>query len=178
MRKIFLVLGFVTLTTPAIAEEKSVPWEPQGCEFRMSFPEAPFVEKKCPDGADKPCHDVATYTQVVNTSSRATIRVSCQTRNAQELTKLNDDTLKQLVSDMAQEARLPSDNISLTPAGESPRVATILGIGSRNEVDVVYTGQVWVGQNSILRLDAEMSGPQNQKVDEVFSMILKSLTAK
>ncbi len=178
MKKILFALILLFASPVFSAEEKSVMWSPDTCEFKLNFPEAPFVEKKCPDGPDKQCHEVATYTQVVDVASRVNVRVSCQMRSEDDLKKLNDESLKEIVRTMAQESGLSSDNIVLNDKDSSPRTATILSIGARNDVDVVYTGQVWVGKKSLLRLDAEMSGPQNKTVDEKFSAILKSLSTK
>lgn len=178
MKRILFALIILGSAPAFSAEDKSVMWSPDSCEFKLNFPEAPFVEKKCPDGNDKPCHEVATYTQVVDVASRVNVRVSCQTRSEEDLKKLNDESLKEIVRTMAQESSLPSDNIVLSPTDKFPRTATVLSIGARNDVDVVYTGQVWVGKKSLLRLDAEMSGPQNKTVDEKFSAILKSLSTK
>jgi len=148
---------------------------PENCDFQMSYPEKPFIENRCKDG--KNCEEIATFTRTKDAAA-INFRVSCRPENAAALKKLKPEDLKRTIQGMAatagakpfaeDSARLDGDVLS----------AVALAIGERNDRELLYTGQIWVGPKSVLTLESEISGPDNTDINTTYTDILKSIMLK
>ena len=58
------------------------------------------------------------------------------------------------------------------------KTSIALATGRRGEQDVIYTGQMWVGKQSILTLEGEMTGPENKEINDAYSEILRAVQVK
>ncbi len=163
------------ISTPALAAPFT--YAPDHCDFKITFPEKPFIEEKCTGADKKSCDEVVTYTQMDDASS-VNFRITCLKQDPKELQAYTPENLKTTLDEMVKEAGLHAfaQDSALTKNGT--RTSVELATGKRNDRDVIYTGQIWIGKTSILSLEGEMLGPQDKKVDEVYSNILKSIKGK
>ncbi|PZP57176.1 MAG: hypothetical protein DI586_01345 [Micavibrio aeruginosavorus] len=141
------------------------------CDFTAAFPEKPFIEKKCV--ADK-CEEIATFVHTID-SSAVNFRLSCHKVDPKDISLLTPDDLKKRLSALIKEAGLMPYAADAAIIKDGIKTSIAMATGRRGEQDVIYTGQMWVGKNSILTMEGEMTGPENQKINDMYGDILKDV---
>lgn len=147
---------------------------PTSCDFTVTFPEKPFIEKKCADGT---CVEVVTYTQMSEASS-INFRTTCNPQDAKAVSLYEAEDLKKTLLSMVKEAKLETYDSDSAVLEDKTKTAVAMATGRRNDRDVLYIGQMWVGKKSVLTIEGEMQGPENKKLEEAYMGILKSLHSK
>lgn len=175
MRNLFAALPLLLLSFPAAAEPFT--YAPPHCDFTITFPEKPFIEEKCTSDKAKACDEVLTYTQMAGPAS-LNFRVTCIKDDPKILATYKTTNLTSTLDDMVKDTGLTSYGADAAEMENGIKTAVNLAGGIRNDREVVYTGQVWLGKNSIFSLEGEMSGPEDKKINEVYTQILKSVMPK
>ena len=171
MKKL-LIAALLLTSTPAMAD--SYTYKPDSCDFNTVFPEKPFIEMKCSKDKPEDCEEVATFTQTIDTSA-LNFRLSCRKADAKDLALLKPEDLKTRLSGMVKEAGLtPFKSDSALMEGNI-KTAIALATGRRYDRDVIYTGQMWLGKASIFTMEGEMTGPENKKINDVYTEIMRSV---
>ncbi len=169
-RTLFLALPLL-ISSPALAEPFT--YAPEGCEFRIAFPEKPYITQKCTSGADKKCEEIVSYTNVINIETSVNFRVICSPATAAQIDGYTEEDMRGTVEQMASEAGLEPNEAEVIKEDDFTS-ATVVTIGNRGEREVFYTSQIWVGKKSIMSLEGDMSGPESADADKIFSEILKN----
>lgn len=176
MIRIALIAGALLLSATA-AQAEPFTYAPEHCEFKITFPEKPFIEEKCSGTDKKKCDEVVTYIKTAEASS-VNFRVTCLKEDPKIIESYTHDSLLSSLETMVKEASLQSFAKDSATIDGYIKSAVNLAAGTRNEREIVYTGQIWTGKNSILNMEGEMQGPQNKQVDDLYSEILKSIGPK
>lgn len=163
------------LASPALAEPFT--YAPETCEFQIAFPEKPYIEQRCTTGDTKTCSEVLTYTKVINAETSVNVRVTCKKEDEKELAKYTPEIMKETIKHMTSQAKMDVETIS-TAEVQGYKSATAVNLGERAGREIMYTAQVWIGKTSLFSLEADTTGPQDQKADEIFTEILKSMKPK
>ncbi len=145
------------------------------CDFTATFPEKPFIEKKC-DTANK-CEEIATYVQTTDKSA-VNFRLSCRKAEPKDLTLLTPDDLKKRLGVLVKEANLMPYANDAAVLKNGTKTSIALATGKRGEQDVIYTGQMWIGLQSVLTMEGEMTGPENEEINDIYSEILRAVQIK
>lgn len=173
----YAFLGIVLLAAnPAM----SAPYEyaPKDCDFSITFPEKPFIEKKCdPAKPQASCEEIITYTKNIE-SSGLNFRVTCRSETPDKLKLFEPADLKKTLEKMVDDEGLKPyafDSAVLTGNIKSSIAMATGTVGTR---DVLYIGQIWMGKTSLLTVEGQMLGPENKKVSDAFGEIMKSVKNK
>lgn len=174
MKNILLFCSVMALAAPVMAEPYT--YGPDNCEFQVTFPEKPFIEKKCGQNGND-CAEVATYTKAVGAESSTNFRVSCNPLAASEIQKYTpaiiEETLKQLVK---------SNNLtpynSQSSDANGYKSASSIALSERDGKPLIYNGQIWIGKKSMFTVEAEMLGATNSEVEKTFVGIMKNMYPK
>lgn len=169
-RALFIALPLL-LSSPALAEPFT--YAPEGCEFKVAFPEKPYITQKCTSGADKKCEEIVSYTKVVDIETSVNFRVICSPATAAQVADYSDEDMRGTVEQMMTDANLEPNEADVVEE-DGIRSATVVTIAERGEREIFYTAQIWVGEKSIMSLEGDMSGPQNEAADKIFTEILKN----
>ncbi len=162
------------ISSPAMAAPFT--YAPEECEFQITFPEKPFIEKKCAaDGKD--CSEIVTYTKAIGSDSSTNFRISCNAISATDITKYTPAILEETLKQMSKSAGLqPYDTQSSDEKGY--KKASSLSLSERNGKPLIYNGQIWAGKKSLFTMEAEMVGPQNNEIEKIFADIMKNTYPK
>ncbi len=169
----FAILAFAA--SPARAEPYT--YAPETCEFQMEFPEKPYMEQKCTSGEKKACTEVVTYTKVIDVDSSVNVRITCNQYDAKELEKYTPEVMKETIKQMTTQASLPVEDVN-TGDENGFKSATAVNISTRGGRDIFYTAQIWIGKTSMFTLEADMTGPQSDKADQIFTEVLQGMRPK
>lgn len=173
--RLLLTAALLLAPVPALAEPFT--YEPETCEFKITFPEKPLIEQKCTDGEKKICSEIVTYTKVTSADTSVNFRITCNKLDEKEVARYTpevmQETVKQLLTDANLEGELPK---AYTRDGY--KVAAAVSTGMRGDREILYTAQLWMGKDSMFTLEGDMSGPQAEATDKLFTEILGSMHSK
>ncbi len=193
MRKLLLALiPLLLLTAPLHAEEekkdeaqaeeakkveaddKATRFAPDFCDFEITFPEPPAIAQKCIE--DK-CYDVHSYTMVYDLQTTVDVSATCNPSTPEDYKRYNDQVLKAALYGMIDNRNLTSHNIKFTQM-ETVKNASLTGTGITGSQEKIYTGQLWIGPNSVFTVQAELVGSAHEQADTSFGKILSSIKLK
>lgn len=169
-----LLIPLLLLSSPALAE--SFTYGPEDCEFQITFPEKPFIEKKCGQKVND-CSVVTTYTKAVGTSASTHFRATCLPLKTDEADKYTPALIEETLRKLVQSNDLIVYDLQ-NSNHDSYRSSSAISISQRNEKPLVYNAQIWVGKKSIFTIEGEMVGDSNDVIQETFATILRNTYAK
>ena len=169
------LLGFLSTTVLATEQKNQFIYAPASCEFQIIFPEKFFKAQKCDN--ENNCYDVISFA-LKDKDSNVDFRVTCLPKTNDEIKILRSSDLKAAVRDLAVSSGLRpmGDDVATMPDNVISAVAIALGF--RGTAETIYTGQLWVGDKSLMTLEAEMRGPPNKKIETIYTKILESVKRK
>ena len=148
---------------------------PDFCDFELTFPEAPMQTQRCMPSGD--CYSLYSYTMVYDLQTTVDISVNCTPSTPANFKRYTQGVMKAALAGMVEERNLTSYDITYKEDGKYKNAA-LSGTGKTGAQDKIYTGQLWVGQNSVLTVQAELIGAEHKDADESFGKILQSLKFK
>lgn len=170
----FAGVTFMLLAFPARAEE--FVYSPEGCEFRMVFPDEPHAVRRChPQFADK-CELMTGYTKVFDLNATINFYVSCKPAPQDYRKQFTKDLMQTTLLARPGVDKLEVYNMDYQDTADGV-VGVLLGAGptaSGND-PMVYVAQLMIGNTSVFSLEAELIGQQIVDVDKSFADILRSL---
>lgn len=151
-------------------------YSPDYCDFEITFPEKPYLAQKClPDG--KTCYNLYSYTMVYDLHTTVDVSVTCNKSSPAEFKRYNEGVMKAALTGMIAERNLDNHTISYRE-DKVTRSASLSGTGTTGSQPKIYTSQIWVGQNSVFTVQAELVGGEHKDADTTFSQILQSAKIK
>lgn len=202
LRVYFLLLFFTTIAVtaffPALAEEKKTDetvvekpaedakkeepakdpagrFAPDFCDFEMTFPEAPLATQRCTPTGE--CYTLYSYTMVYDLQTTVDISVNCTPSTPANYKRYTQGVMKAALAGMIENRGLDTYDINFSEE-KTTKSAAVSGTGKTGMQGKIYTAQLWVGQNSVFSVQAELIGDAHPQADESFSTILKSLKTK
>lgn len=167
------VLGLCLVCMPVHAEPYV--YAPATCDFTITFPEKPYIEKKC--SGEATCAEVVTFTKVLDIGSSVHFRVTCLPMPATELARYTPDIMETTLNEMLKQANLEPYSMDSEEKDGVKRAGSV-SFGKRNDQDVLHTGQLWVGKTSLFTIEGEMLGTSSDKLNQLFADILKTIQLK
>jgi hypothetical protein len=189
-----MLMAFLLLTSPARAEEKPATenpapatenppaenpgrFAPDFCDFEITFPEKPLMAQKCLPGAG--CTDVYSYTMVYDLSTTVDVTVSCNPSTPANYKRYDESVMKAALAGMVERRGLATHDVKFTEMEKDKvKTASLTGAGTTGAEDKIYSGQLWVGQNSVFTIQAELVGAEQDAADKSFRDILSSIKVK
>lgn len=148
---------------------------PDFCDFELTFPEAPMQTQRCVPSGE--CYTVYSYTMVYDLQTTIDISVNCTPSTPANFKRYTQVVMKAALAGMIEERNLDTHDISFKEDAKT-KSAALTGTGKTGTQDKIYTGQLWVGQNSVLTVQAELIGGAHDVADASFGDILQSLVIK
>lgn len=150
-------------------------YAPDYCDFEVTFPEKPQSMEKCLPGSG--CFELSSYTMVYDLQSTVDVSVTCNPSTSANYERYTNNVMKAALAGMVDERDLSEHDTSFSQEKEY-RSAAISGVGKTGAQDKIYTGQLWVGKNSVFTIQAELVGQSQETADKSFRDILQSIKYK
>jgi hypothetical protein len=163
-------------------EEKKVEpnparFAPDFCDFEITFPEAPSIAQKCVPGGG--CYEVNSYTMVYDLQTTVDISVTCNPSTPAAYEKYSEAVMKAALAGMVENRNLASHEVRFQQLDkEKVKNAALTGAGTTGRQEKIYSGQLWIGQNSVFTVQAELVGGAHEVADKSFRDILSSIKTK
>lgn len=174
MKNILLFCSALAISSSAWAAPYT--YGPDDCEFQVTFPEKPFIEKKCGQNANN-CTEVASFTKAVGTESSTNFRVTCNALVPAEIEKYTPEIIEATLNQLVKSNNLTPYN-SQSSAKDGYKSASTVSLSQRDGKALIYNGQIWVGKKSMFTVEAEMVGSTNDEVEKTFVSIMKNTHPK
>lgn len=163
----------VLVETPYKLDTKK--YSPDYCEFTANFPEEPLVSNYC-EKEDDPstCYNLISYTKVLDMASTINVEIICNPATPEMFAEFTPKVMEETVSEMTKESTVEKYNIN-TRETDGYRQTGLIGKGRKGLDDTIYLAQLWISEQSIMSVEAEMSGAQTEQADKLFADILRSI---
>lgn len=148
---------------------------PDFCDFEITFPETPVIAEKCI--AESQCYEVNSYTMVYGMQSTVDVSATCSPSTPENYKRYTDHVMKAALYGMIDSRNLTEHDIKFNQL-EKTKSASITGTGITGSNEKIYTGQLWVGPNSVFTVQAELVGGAHEVADKSFADILGSIKIK
>ncbi len=168
-----LMLAMTMAMNTAHAEPST--YAPDYCEFKITFPEEPYIEEKCDGGYNKDeCYKRTSFTKVYDLDATLKVTVICNPIGAELKDSFNQGVMVATLEEMTKE-RVTEKFESTFREEETFKIAGLVGEGKMGMTPTIYIAQLWIGQKSAFSLEAELTGESHKEADALFSEILKSV---
>ena len=170
---------WAVLVFAAPAQAEPTVYAPEGCEFQMTFPEAPYTSRRCRPNDPSQCDVITSYTKVFGVSHTMNFYVSCKPTERDVFNDYDREILRTTLIGMAGKSNLETFETSFDD-DENVRRGSLLGAGESHngKNTLLYMGQIWVGHGSVMTVEGELIGDQTDDTDKQFADIMRTLTTK
>ena len=159
------------------AQNPSATYSPDYCEFTVTFPDEPYISRRCEDSEKTKCFDVVSYTQVYEMSSTVNFRVICNPVSESLYEDYSAEVMQATLRAMTKQSVVNEYNSAFREE-DGYKQAGLVGEGKVGSTPTIYIAQLWIGTQSALSVEAELIGEANQAADKMFSDILKTIRYK
>ncbi len=163
------------LAAPAQAEPYV--YAPEHCEFTITFPSEPFIGRKCSPDNPQQCHETISFTKVFDVTASLNMTVACNPAEDKMYDRYSGDVMKTTLIAMAGRGKLDEFETGFNDMKDA-KMAYILGYGKKGDQDLIYNGQLWIGQKSVFSLEADVVGDYVDGADAMFAEILQTVQLK
>ncbi len=154
--------------------EGAVKYAPEGCDFEITFPSAPYKTKRCADNSNKNCTDFTSYTMVYDVTATVEINATCVPSTPEQYKSYTEKVIGLALKGMVERSDISEHQIN-TREDNDIRQGSLLGSAKRGKQNSIYNAQLWVGQNSVMTVESRLIGPFHAEADTTFSEILNSI---
>ncbi|MCD8571372.1 MAG: hypothetical protein LRY76_07625 [Alphaproteobacteria bacterium] len=177
MRQIALFLISLIISLPSYAGEAST-YSPDYCNFQITFPEAPHKTRRCENDSEERCYDLVSYTQTYEVYATVNFHVICNPIKEGVRAKYTEDVAKATVRAMAEKNDLTGYRTSFRKESAYNQAGLVgEGISSRQDPKI-YIAQLWVGETSVMSVEAELIGEAFEEADKLFADVMRSVSLK
>ncbi|MBI1300991.1 MAG: hypothetical protein GC137_04940 [Alphaproteobacteria bacterium] len=152
-------------------------YSPEHCDFAVIFPEEPLQSRRCETDAPDTCFDLISYTKVFDLSASIRVDIICNPSTPEMYEKFSQPVMENTVRAMTKKSVLEAFEIN-SKQNEHYRLSGLLGKGQKGLEETIYVAQLWVSKNSIMSVEAEMSGESSPEVDRAFAQVLLGIGYK
>ncbi len=178
MKLIGMILAVMFLALPHLYAADYT-FRPDNCDFQMVFPEEPTTTSRCNPEKPDQCYKILTFNRVFALDSGINVTVTCNPAEENMLQRYSGEVMKYTLQTMMSGAGdKATEQTSFDDYGDA-KEATLLGQKTMPDgVDKIYMAQLWIGKNSVLTAQGEITGPGGQEADTLFTNIMKSISLK
>ncbi len=167
----------LTASVVEVPEEQRT-YAPEYCDFTALFPEAPVIRRQCEDPENQEtCFQIVSFTKVLEMSSTVRAEIICNPSTTEMYNYFEPEIMEKTVRAMTQQTVIEAFRVD-TVVKDQYRQTGLVGKGRKGMDDSIYIAQLWVSENSIMSVEAELSGVQNAQADELFAEVLGNIGLK
>ncbi|MGH1377657.1 MAG: hypothetical protein ACRBB3_02435 [Alphaproteobacteria bacterium] len=163
-----------TTQTNAQVKLETPKYSPNYCQFTANFPDEPYKTQRCEGDTMDTCFDLISYTKVFDLSTSITVEIICNPSTPKMYEEFTPQVMEKTVRAMTEDSVIEAYEIKGTQEKEY-RQTGLLGRGRKGVSDTIYIAQLWIADNSIMSVEAELIGEQSDESDAVFAQILRGI---
>ena len=178
LHKAILITGMLLVFIPGLAQAEPFKYSPDYCEFTITFPEKPQIDRMCekPETQER-CYDNVQFTNTFGLDATVDFKVICNAIDEDIRSRYSDQVIGATLETMTEGNVVEKFETNIHE-GDGFKLAGIVGRGQKGMMETMYIAQLWIGSTSAMSLQAEMSGQQSKEADKMFTDILQSVYHK
>ena len=154
---------------------ETMQYSPEYCRFSASFPEEPYITKRCEKEDDEAsCYNLISYTKVFDVASTVNVEIICNPATPEMYEHFNEKTMDATIREMTKDSTVQIFKVN-TAQKDGYRIANLIGKGNKGTEETIYISQLWVAEDSIMSIEAQMRGAPNIEADQLFAEILNGI---
>lgn len=157
---------------PAPVAMPEYTYKAQDCEFLVNFPSEPAVAERCE--TPEKCYKLASFTKVFDMDATIDVSVTCNKAETDMFNRFSGEVMEKTLGAMTADKNVTEYETAFQQFGVDAKQAVLLGLGRGGNHEKIYTSQLWIGQKSVMMLEAELIGVPSQEVDDMFANIIRS----
>lgn len=165
------------ISCPAIAQEKlgTPKYSPDYCQFTVTFPDDAYETHKCENPEDPTtCYDLITYTKVFDLSTTVRFEIICNPGSPELYENFTEKVMEDTVKAMTKDTVVETYEVR-TNQREEYRHTGLVGKGKKGLYDTLLITQLWIADQSIMSVEAEVIGETREDADRLFAEILQTI---
>jgi hypothetical protein len=178
MKLIWMTLAVMFLALPRL-HAADYTFGSDNCDFQMVFPEKPVTTSRCNPEKPDQCYKVITFNRIFALDSGISVTVTCNPAEENMLQRYSGEVMEYTLQTMMDGGGDKADEQSSFDDYGDAKEATLLGQRTMPDgTDKIYMAQLWIGKNSVLTAQGEITGPASNEADTLFTNIMKSISLK
>jgi len=174
-RIVLQVFALLLLTALPVQAEEFV-YQPEPCEFSITYPEHPYDTQRCAKDNVNQCVDIKSFTQVFEAGGTVNFRTHCEESRLAAYQSYTEQTTQTVLKAMARRNHVTVlNNTYREDEEERYKIAGILAEGQSGTKGMIYLAQMWIGKNSVMTVEAELIGQEQVGADTLFRDVLRSV---
>ncbi len=176
IRYLIAFITIITFSLPTLAQDKydSKNYSPDYCQFTATFPEEPYITEHCEGESKDTCYKLVSYTKVFDVKSTVRVEIICNPSTPEIYRSFTPKVMEATVKAMTKDIVVDIYSIE-TRQEDKYRQTGLLGKARKGLGETIYIAQLWVAQNSIMSVEAELMGEQSDDADKLFAQILRTI---
>lgn len=158
-------------------DDSSVRYAPDFCDFEITFPEEPYISRRCPEEAKGKCYQLTSYTMVYDLRTTVEVSVTCVPSDTRKFERYNEPVMRAALQGMQKRAGIDQYDIRYDEQN-THKHASLNGTGGQGRQSQIYSAQLWSGPNSVFTVEAKLTGPSHHEADATYAEILKTIHLK
>ncbi len=153
-------------------------YSPDYCQFTATFPSEPYMTRQCEDpNNQETCFNLISYTQVFDLDTTVRFEIICNPATPAMFEQFTTDVMENTVTAMVKDTVIETYNISSNQQ-EEYRHTGLVGLAKKGLDESLLITQLWVADQSIMSVEAEISGAQRDDADQLFADVLNTIGFK
>ena len=154
------------------AQKNMLEFSPPHCDFSITFPAPYTIEPKCENnGMD--CYDLVCFINGFNDKTQAKIQVICNASPRDYFDRYTPEAVVDTV--IAIKDRTALDMVYRTGHENMGQYKAANLIAESEEENILYIAQFMISEQSMMTIEATLSGQENAQADQMVSNILGSV---
>ncbi|HRQ59989.1 MAG TPA: hypothetical protein PLO23_00475 [Alphaproteobacteria bacterium] len=175
--KLLSTLLALMLLAGTVQAAEPFTYAPEHCDFQVSFPEKPHTSRLCEADNKDRCYDLVSFTRTYEVAATVNVRVICNPVAEGVKDRYTEEVAKAAVKAMAEKNNLTEYRTSFRSEA-AVNQAGLVGEGLVGNDPKIYIAQLWVGEKSVMSVEAEIIGQAFEDADKLFAETLKSVKLK
>lgn len=165
-----MVLAFIT--PPLHAADMT--YIPEGCEFRMTLPEAPSTAEACNPDNPKECYRTGRFTRVYALDSVLKISTTCNNAEQGMMDRYSGEVMAFTLKTMSK-GKVDEPESGYQEFAYAKQALIMGGKKLDDGAETLYMAQLWIGKKSVFTVEGEVTGAANDEADALFTAIMASI---
>ena len=161
--------------SPATA--RAFDYAPEGCEFIITFPEEPSSARACNPEDPKDCYMVGQFMRIYAMDSALRISSTCNRAEDGMLERYSGEVMEFTLKSMSRN-KADDPQTGYNDLGFAKQAILLGGRVDEDGSENVYMAQIWIGKDSVMTVEGEVTGADNPDADQLFSTIMGSIRHK
>lgn len=149
-------------------------YAPEGCEFIITFPEEPSSARACNPEDAKDCYMVGQFMRIYAMDSALRISSTCNRAEDGMLERYSGEVMEFTLKSMSRN-KTDDPQTGYNDLGFAKQAILLGGRIGEDGSENVYMAQIWIGKDSVMTVEGEVTGADNPEADQLFSTIMGSI---